>query len=119
VRGPLRPAEAARRIGELPYAEIAHAVGASMIDHHRELRTGVPEIVYGASKTPDQIAVALRELTRVAGGAIATRVDAHKAAAVSALLPGVTFHGCTHRHARRAIRAARREADRGRVCRHE
>jgi pyridinium-3,5-biscarboxylic acid mononucleotide synthase len=90
--GTLRPDEAARRIGELPYAEIAHVVGSSMIDHHRELRTGVPEIVYGASKTPDQIAAALRELARVAGGAIATRVDAHKAAAVRALLPDVTIH---------------------------
>lgn len=90
--GTLGPGEAARRIGDLPYAEIAHAVGTTMIDHHRELRTGVPEIVYGASKTPEQIAAALRELTRVAAGAIATRVDAAKAAAVRSLLPDVIIH---------------------------
>ena len=63
-----------------------------MIDHHRELRTGVPEIVYGASKTPEQIAAALGELARVAGGAIATRVDPAKAAAVRALRPDVVVH---------------------------
>lgn len=63
-----------------------------MIDHHRELRTGVPEIVYGASKTPEQIAGALRELARTAGGAIATRVDPAKASVLRGLLPEVTFH---------------------------
>ena len=63
-----------------------------MIDHHRELRTGVPEIVYGASKTAEQIAAALGELARVAGGAIATRVDAEKAAAVRALVPESRYH---------------------------
>jgi len=90
--GALSPAAAASKIGALPYAEVAHAVGATMIDHHRELRTGVPEIVYGASKTPDQIAGALRELAGRAGGAIATRVDAVKGAAVRALVPEVVVH---------------------------
>ncbi|HEU4734229.1 MAG TPA: 1-(5-phosphoribosyl)-5-amino-4-imidazole-carboxylate carboxylase, partial [Kofleriaceae bacterium] len=59
--GALTPSEAAGRLSDLPYAEVAHAVGATLIDHHRELRTGVPEIVFGATKTPDQIAAALRE----------------------------------------------------------
>lgn len=90
--GTLSPADAAHRIGELPFVEVAHAVGSSMIDHHRELRTGVPEIVYGASKTAEQIAATLGELARVAGGAIATRVDAAKAAAVAALQPDVRYH---------------------------
>jgi NCAIR mutase (PurE)-related protein len=80
--------EAARRIGELPFAEAAQGV---VIDHHRELRTGIPEIVYGASKTPEQIAAALREIAK-SGGALATRVDAAKAAAVKAILPEVVVH---------------------------
>lgn len=90
--GALSPGDAASKIGALPYAEVAHAVGSTMIDHHRELRTGVPEIVYGATKTAEQVASALRELARRAGGAIATRVDPVKAAAVAALLPEVAFH---------------------------
>jgi NCAIR mutase (PurE)-related protein len=89
--GTVAPSEAAAKIGELPYAEVVHAVGASMIDHHRELRTGVPEIVYGASKTAEQIAGTLGELAK-RGAAIATRVDADKAARVKALLPSVTVH---------------------------
>jgi hypothetical protein len=89
--GVVSPEDAAGRIGALPYAEVAHAVGASVIDHHRELRTGVPEIVYGAGKTPEQIAAALRELAKD-GGALATRVDADKAARVRALVPEATVH---------------------------
>lgn len=92
--GTLAPAAAAACIGELPYAEVAHAVGASLVDHHRELRTGVPEIVYGASKTAEQIAGTLRELAGpgAARGALATRVDAEKALRVKALAPDVVMH---------------------------
>ena len=73
--GALSPADAVERLSDLPYAEVAHAVGSTMIDHHRELRTGVPEIVFGGGKTAEQIAAALRELARRSGGAIATRID--------------------------------------------
>ena len=89
--GTLRPHDAAKRIGDLPYAEVAHAVGATMIDHHRELRTGIPEIVLGASKTAEQIAAAMRELAR-GGAALATRVDLVKAEAVRAILPDSNVH---------------------------
>jgi pyridinium-3,5-biscarboxylic acid mononucleotide synthase len=87
--GTLSAADAAAQIGELPFAEAAQGV---VIDHHRELRTGIPEIVFGAGKTPEQIAVALREIARGAGAALATRVDADKARAVRALLPEVVVH---------------------------
>lgn len=90
--GAMSPADAAERIGTVPFAEVAHAVGSTMIDHHRELRTGVPEIVYGASKTADQIAAALTELAARGGAAIATRVDAAKADAVKGLVPEATVH---------------------------
>jgi pyridinium-3,5-biscarboxylic acid mononucleotide synthase len=90
--GAVSPEDAARRLADLPYAEVAHAVGSTMIDHHRELRTGMPEIVFGAGKTAEQIAAALRELARRSGGAIATRVDAAKAEAVRRLVPEVVFH---------------------------
>jgi NCAIR mutase (PurE)-related protein len=86
--GTVTPEDAARQIGALPYAEVAQAV---VLDHHRELRTGIPEMVYGASKTAEQIVAAMRELVKD-GGAIATRVDAAKAAAVLAALPEAVYH---------------------------
>jgi pyridinium-3,5-biscarboxylic acid mononucleotide synthase len=90
--GALSPGEAAHRLTDLPYAEVAHAVGSTMIDHHRELRTGVPEIVFGAGKTPPQIAAAMRELMRRSGGAIATRIEPAKAEALRAQVPEIVFH---------------------------
>ena len=85
--GATKPEEAARRIGELPDTA---SIGQTVIDHHRELRTGVPELVYGASKTAAQIAAALTELAKE-GGAIATRVDPDKARAVLELVPAATY----------------------------
>jgi NCAIR mutase (PurE)-related protein len=86
--GKVAPEDAARKLAALPYAEVTQAI---VVDHHRELRTGVPELVFGATKTAEQIVSALRELAKD-GGAIATRVDADKAKAVRALLPEVTVH---------------------------
>lgn len=86
--GRLAPADAAQQLASLPYAEVAEAV---VIDPHRELRTGVPELVFGASKTPEQVVAALRGLAAQGNGAIATRVDADKAAAIRARLPEATY----------------------------
>jgi NCAIR mutase (PurE)-related protein len=85
--GATAPEDAARQIGALPDTA---AIGQTVIDHHRELRTGVPELVYGASKTAAQIAAALTELAKE-GGAIATRVDPEKARAVCALVPAAEY----------------------------
>ncbi len=85
--GTVAPAEAARQIAALPDAE---AIGATVIDHHRELRTGVPELVFGERKTAEQVAAALRELARE-GGALATRIDRGKAARLRELLPELHY----------------------------
>ncbi|HEV7558440.1 MAG TPA: 1-(5-phosphoribosyl)-5-amino-4-imidazole-carboxylate carboxylase, partial [Kofleriaceae bacterium] len=82
--GTLSPGEAAKQLDGHSYAEL-------VIDHTRERRTGVPEIVFGATKSAAQIAAAMRELAED-GAAIATRVDAAKAEEVRRLVPGVVAH---------------------------
>ena len=71
ARGEIAPDEAARQLRDLPFERVGDD---AVIDHHRELRTGVPEIVYGESKTAEQIATALGALASRGGGALATRV---------------------------------------------
>jgi NCAIR mutase (PurE)-related protein len=88
--GAITPADAANQLARLPYAD--QAARAVTVDPHRELRTGIPELVYGASKTAEQIAAALTALAKHNGGALATRVDADKARAVKALLPDAVVH---------------------------
>jgi NCAIR mutase (PurE)-related protein len=62
------------------------------LDHHRCLRTGIPEVIYGASKTPEQIFAIAASLLTQSSLLMATRVDADKAAVVQRLLPQVHYH---------------------------
>lgn len=75
------------RLRELPYQPVVHATGTTVVDHHRELRTGIPEVVFGESKTAEQIAQILVELDRVGNGALATRVSAEKARFIAERVP--------------------------------
>jgi NCAIR mutase (PurE)-related protein len=83
--GELEPAEAAEKLRVLPFDALG---GFARVDHHRELRAGVPEIVYGESKTAEQIASLMESLAGGGGGALATRIDRSKAEAVAARLGG-------------------------------
>ena len=64
----------------------------STVDTSRPLRTGFPEVIYGAGKSAAQITCILQTLHDAGQTAIATRVDDEKAAAVLAALPEVTHH---------------------------
>src|SRR5438477_171766 len=68
---------------ELPF----RSLGFAHADTHRHLRTGFPEVVLGAGKTPAQIATLLVELHRGGAPVMATRVSAEAAAEVLAALP--------------------------------
>ena len=48
--GSVSPATAGEQLRDLPYADL----GFARVDTHRALRTGDPEVVYGAGKTPEQ-----------------------------------------------------------------
>jgi NCAIR mutase (PurE)-related protein len=69
----------------------AENVQDGCVDHQRQLRTGIPEVIYGASKTADQIAVIGRSMLEKGGPVIATRVDQEKAAEVQKLVPELTY----------------------------
>src|SRR5664280_2569518 len=56
--GALSPDDAVRRLRRLPFADL----GFAKVDHHRGLRQGLPEAVYGQGKTPEQCAAIVGEL---------------------------------------------------------
>ena len=88
ARGELAPDEAARQLRDLPFERVGDD---AVIDHHRALRTGVPEVVYGESKTAEQITNALGALAARGGGALATRVSPEKAAHVVKHVAGASY----------------------------
>jgi NCAIR mutase (PurE)-related protein len=82
--GRVAPEAALEALARAPYAETMDA----RIDVHRALRQGIPEVVYGAAKTPAQIAAAVRTLVAHGQPALVTRVAPEAAAHVLAELPG-------------------------------
>ena len=78
---------AADRLSRLPFAD---TMGAR-IDTHRALRQGIPEVIYGEAKTPDQIIHAAIALRDAGQEVLATRVDPEKAEVVRAELPEARY----------------------------
>ena len=80
---------ALERLRILPFDDLGDM---ARVDHHRELRSGVPEIVYGESKTASEIVLLLRSLAASGGGALASRVDSVKAKTIVESLPQAVYH---------------------------
>lgn len=96
VQGGGSIADAVSELKQLPFADLGFAV----VDHHRALRQGVPEVILGEGKTSEQIVAIARELARTKQNVLVTRVDAEQAAALAEAIPGVTHHAlartCTY-----------------------
>jgi NCAIR mutase (PurE)-related protein len=81
--GACTPDDAVRQLRRLPFADL----GFARIDHHRDLRQGMPEAVYGPGKSPEQCAAIVHELLDgTSGPVILTRAtdDQVKATMVAA-----------------------------------
>jgi NCAIR mutase (PurE)-related protein len=67
-------------------------LGFARVDHHRLIRQGFPEVVFGQGKSPEQIAAIARTLVGAGQNVLVTRTtaEAHRAVAVS--LPDARFH---------------------------
>lgn len=59
------------------------------IDHHRALRQGFPEVVYGAGKTPEQVVEIASRIAERDDGLLVTRVVPEAVALLAARLPGI------------------------------
>ena len=82
--GALSPEDALKLIGRAPYEDI----GFAKIDHHRQLRNGASEVIYGAGKTAEQIAaIAERMIAAEVCNILITRLDPDKAEAVGRQVP--------------------------------
>jgi len=87
--GRLGVVEALELLAGLPFEA---AAGGLTLDTHRELRTGFPEAVYAAGKTPEQVAEAAARLAAAHDRLLVTRADPAQAEAVRAVLPAAVHH---------------------------
>lgn len=90
--GSMSPEAALNLFAQAPYEDIGYA----KIDHHRGLRSGCGEVIYGAGKTAGQIAGILERMLMAGGeNILITRLDADKAAEVAKSAP--LFYDATAR----------------------
>jgi len=71
-----------------PYEDL----GFARVDHHRHVRQGFPEVVFGQGKTPDQIAAIARTLVATGQNLLVTRTTPEAHRAVAATLPDARYH---------------------------
>jgi NCAIR mutase (PurE)-related protein len=71
AEGSLVPDEAVRRLALAPF----ESLGFATVDHHRALRQGFPEVVFGEGKTPEQVLGIVEALSSRGQGALVTRAD--------------------------------------------
>ena len=67
-------------------------LGFARIDHHRRLRSGYPEVIYGEGKIPEQAATIFQRLAAHNGNVLCTRASAEMAEAIRTVMPDAVFH---------------------------
>lgn len=90
--GSIAPDDAVAALRRLPFAE----VGDALVDHHRHLRQGLPEAIFGKGKSPEQCVQIVTELlAHGSGPVLLTRVDdAQRKAALAVHPDAVQRGGC-------------------------
>jgi len=86
--GKVRPDEAARQLATLPFEDL----GFAKIDHHRALRRGFPETVFGAGKTVDQVVQIVERITARGQRVLVTRTTPEVHEAVREIRPEAQYH---------------------------
>jgi hypothetical protein len=80
--------EALRRLQNLPFEDL----GFANVDHHRSLRQGFPEVIFGAGKTVDQVARIVEAMYKHDHNILITRATAAQFAQVKQIAREAEFH---------------------------
>jgi hypothetical protein len=86
--GDVTPDDACERLKNLPFEDL----GFAKVDHHRSVRTGMPEVIYGRGKTAEQVAKIFASLASSGVNVLATRVSREQFDAVRESVAIAVFH---------------------------
>jgi len=87
--GRVSEADVLEKLRTLPFEDL----GFAKVDHHRSLRRGFPEVVYGAGKTVDQIVSIAESMVDKKTNLLVTRCDIAAGEALMRRFPEGTWHG--------------------------
>ncbi|HVJ04300.1 MAG TPA: nickel pincer cofactor biosynthesis protein LarB [Candidatus Saccharimonadales bacterium] len=83
--GAVTPDAALEQIKTLPYEDL----GFAKVDHHRAVRVGVPEVIFGPGKTPEHFVEIFTRLAERGNNVLATRTNGDQVALTVARFPRV------------------------------
>ncbi len=86
--GRVRPADAMATLQRLPFEDI----GFARVDHHRAIRCGFPEVIFGGGKTPEHILGIFERLAAARDNVLATRVAPEAASLVCNRFSAAEYH---------------------------
>jgi len=108
AQGDVSPEDA---LNKLKYLNFEPVADFARIDHHRALRTGFPEVIWGPGKTPDQIAQIMEVMRDRASVVMATRIEPEVYRLVKEKLPDAEYFATARICALGKQRAEKQESD--------
>jgi pyridinium-3,5-biscarboxylic acid mononucleotide synthase len=90
--GALTPEAAQDRLLQFLRQAPYENLGFARVDHHRSVRQGFPEVVFGPGKTPEQVAAIAARIVAAGHNLLVTRTTPEAYQAVTEQLPGAVFH---------------------------
>lgn len=86
--GEIKPEEAYEKLKILPYENL----GFARVDHHRQIRSGFPEVIFCQGKTAEQTGRIAQDLAARGSNVLATRADRTAYEAIRSVLPDAVYH---------------------------
>lgn len=86
--GGLSVEDALQQLRQLPFEDI----GCAQVDHHRHLRQGMPEMLFGEGKTAEQIVAITTAMSDRGSNVLVTRLTPEKAGQVANVFPAANYH---------------------------
>ncbi len=86
--GALSIDDAMQHLKQLPYQDL----GCAQVDHHRELRQGMPEVLFGEGKTVEQIVKIMTAMSGKGSNVLVTRLDSEKSRQIMSVFPAACYH---------------------------
>lgn len=88
-RGEIAVDHALKRLRDLPFEDI----GLACIDHHRSLRRGLSEVIFGEGKDPADILAIMERMVEKGENIMVTRLSEEKAKKIRERYPETEYHG--------------------------
>ncbi|HET9280397.1 MAG TPA: nickel pincer cofactor biosynthesis protein LarB [Candidatus Angelobacter sp.] len=90
--GAVSPDDAVAQLRHLPFEDL----GFARVDHHRRVRSGMPEVIFSQGKTPTQVAKIFKSMAAQGGNVLATKATAEHFRATKKIVRKAEYRELAH-----------------------